>query len=136
MGKFTRGEIENALHAALEAGQQAGNQRVQELKQEAVSRGGQPVREECGNAMPMVKLDGRSSTAKALKSAEHTGVSFSKMHGSAFRGYYAVHARPEVQGDPQVDSQNISIPERSAEAIAQSIKKNLGLETTVLSWRN
>ncbi|MGA3845353.1 hypothetical protein ACI2U9_17565 [Ralstonia nicotianae] len=136
MKKLTKVEVAAGLSTAFEAGRQAGNLRVQELKQQAANNNGQPVREECGNAMPIVKLDGRSSLARAIKSSDHSGLSLARMGSKKFRGYYAVHAHPEIQGDAKVDIQNCSIHEKAAEAIAESLKKTFGLETSLLYWRN
>ena len=88
MSQFTQENVAAGLSAALEAGRQAGTERVQELKQQAANNNGQPVHEESGNAMVIVKLDGRSSLARALKSSEHTGVTFSRMGTARLRGYY------------------------------------------------
>lgn len=136
MSDLTNDEIVAGLNTALEAGRQAGNSRVQELKQQAANNNGQPVIEDCGNAMATVKLDGRSRLAKAIKNSADTGLSISRMSSKKFRGYYAVHASPDIQGDVKVDLQNCSIHEKTAETIAESLKKELGLETTVLYWRD
>ncbi|GLU33418.1 hypothetical protein WKR88_17425 [Trinickia caryophylli] len=136
MKKLTPAEVTAGLNTALEAGRRAGNSRIQELKQQAEGNHGQPVREECGNAAALVKLDGRSSLARAIKNASDTGLSLVRMGSTKFRGHYAVHARPEIQGDAKVSIQNCSIHEKAAEAIAESLKETFGFETSVLYWRN
>ncbi|WP_155631814.1 hypothetical protein [Burkholderia stagnalis] len=44
MKKLAQDEVATGLSAAFEAGRQAGNSRVQELKQQAANNNGQPVR--------------------------------------------------------------------------------------------
>jgi hypothetical protein len=136
MKKLTQDEVAAGLSTTFEAARHAGNLRVQQLKQQAASNSGKSVDEECGNAVAIVKLDGRSSLARAIKNTDHTGLSFARMGSTKFRGYYAVHAHSEIQGDTKVDIQNCSISEKAAEAIAESLKEAFGLETSVLYWRN
>nr|WP_313658357.1 hypothetical protein [Achromobacter ruhlandii] len=137
MSNLTDDEVATKLRTVVEAGRQAGDSRVQELNQQATNNNGQPAREECGNAMPLVKLDGRSRLARAIKkNSAETGLSISRMSSTTHRGYFAVHAHPDIQGDEKVDPQNGSIREKAAEAMAESFEKEFGIETTVLYWRN
>jgi len=136
MKEFTQEEVAARLGAARVAAGQAETARVQQLKQQAAGNGGQPVEEECGGAMPLVKLDGRTGLAKTMMRAEHTGVRLSPMKTAKFRGYYGVHVRPDSQGDPQVNFQNCSMREKAAEAIAKSLAESFGLKTSVWYWRD
>ncbi len=86
--------------------------------------------------MTMVKMDGRSQLARAMKDSPETGISVSRMSSRKFKGYYAVQASLEIQGDEKVNLQNSSTHEKTAEAIAKSLKDGLGLEATVLYWRS
>ncbi|MEN2388573.1 hypothetical protein [Comamonas sp. A7-5] len=132
---LTPEQIAAALLAARTAAGEAANAEVQKLKHDAAVNGGKPVEQDCGSASLLIQMDGRTKFAKALKAAaDSTGVTVTR---TGYRGRpYEVSIHPEINGDPSVCLQNMSIHVHGAKAAKETLNSVLGTKFVVHDRRD
>ena len=117
----TKEQIIAAFRAALVAGTQAGNARIQELAKQPNPSG--KILEACGGSTLHLDVDGRTGMGKALAEISEPGFSVQKSHGVGF----SAHLRYDLKMIPPVNGQEFSIDYDADKAAAEVLTEQLGV---------